>query len=157
PQFCREIAGQILAADSRGGVLATASRRTGEKNARVLAEMFSAARCFFYHGADAAENPYSDILAVADRFLITGDSVNMLSEACAAGKPVQIIAPPQKSARAAAKFRRFHEELIARNLARIWRGTFEEWTPPGLNETARAAEFIWRRYCAVRRGRGVSL
>lgn len=150
PAVCREFAAQILAADASGGVLATASRRTGEENARALAEEFSGGRCFFYSGADGAENPYADILAAADRFAVTCDSVNLLSEACAAGKPVQIIDLPQKSARAAAKFRRFHGDLISRGLARRWRGAFEEWTPPGLDETARAAEFVWKRYCAAR-------
>ena len=151
-QFCREFAESILAADLSGGVLATASRRTGAEQRRVFAEVFSGGRCFFYDGA-GADNPYLDILAAADRFVITGDSVNMLSEVCAAKKPAQIAELPQKSARAAAKFHNFHGALITRGLARRWCGKFEEWTPPGLDETARAAEFVWARYCAARRVR----
>jgi uncharacterized protein len=35
-------------------------------------------------------NPYFGMLAIADRFVVTGDSIAMLSEACATGRPVQI-------------------------------------------------------------------
>lgn len=147
PQVCAEIAEAVLRADPTGGVLVTGSRRTGADNQRALALAFGDARCFFYGGA-GEDNPYWDILAAADRILVTGDSVNMLSEACAIAKPTQIIRLPQKSARAAKKFCRFHDALIARDVARYWDGNFESWTPPGLDETARAAEFVWARYCA---------
>ncbi len=150
PQFCRALAEGILAADSSGGVLATASRRTGAENIRELSAAFGGGGCFFYAGG-GAENPYPDILSAADRFVVSGDSANMLSEASAAGKPVHIAAPPEKSPRRAEKFRRFHDALVARGTARYWRGAFEDWTPTPLRETARAAEFIWTRYCAARR------
>ena len=39
---------------------------------------------------NAAANPYFGILATADRLVVTGDSIAMLSEACATGRPVQI-------------------------------------------------------------------
>ncbi|MEJ2027957.1 MAG: ELM1/GtrOC1 family putative glycosyltransferase, partial [Limibacillus sp.] len=38
----------------------------------------------------SAENPYRGLLGLADRFVVTGDSIAMLSEACATGRPVQI-------------------------------------------------------------------
>jgi len=149
PQFCRELAAAALRADPAGGILATASRRTGPEARRALADSFSGDRCFFYDG-EGDENPYLDILAAADRLLATSDSVNMLSEACAAAKPVYIAELPLKNefGRAAKKFRRFGDELVARNLARRWEGEFAEWRPPGLNETARAATFIWNAYRA---------
>ena len=149
PQVCKQIAAQVLRAAPTGGVLATASRRTGTDNQRALAEAFGSENCFFYGGDDGdTDNPYWDILAAADRILVTGDSVNMLSEACTAARPTHIIRLPQKSARAAGKFHRFHDALISRGVARYWDGRFESWTPPGLNETKRAAEFVWARYCA---------
>lgn len=148
PQFCRELTESVRRADPSGGVLATVSRRTGDENTRMMAASFAGGDDFFHDGN--GENPYTDILAAADRFVVSGDSVNMLSEACATAKPVWIAALPQKSARAAGKFRRFHDALVARHLARRWAGAFAEWTPPGLDETARAADFVWRRYCQLR-------
>jgi hypothetical protein len=42
----------------------------------------------FWGGPQDGENPYAGILAWSDRILVTPDSVNMISEACATGKPV---------------------------------------------------------------------
>ena len=39
---------------------------------------------------DAGENPYFGMLALADAFVVTADSMSMLTEACATGKPVHI-------------------------------------------------------------------
>lgn len=147
PQVCAEIATEVLRVDQVGSFLVTASRRTGIDNKSVLALAFSGVRCFFYDGEEE-DNPYWDILSAADRILVTGDSVNMLSEACTTAKPTQIIRLPQKSARAAKKFNRFHDALIARGVARYWDGKFMDWVSLGLDETARAAEFVWARYCA---------
>src|SRR5262249_35990424 len=36
------------------------------------------------------DNPYLGYLALADRFIVTGDSLSMMTEACAAAKPVEI-------------------------------------------------------------------
>ena len=149
PQVCMQMAAEILRAAPTGGVLATASRRTGADNQRALAAAFGGDNCFFYDG-DGADNPYWDILAASERILVTGDSVNMLSEACTVAKPTHIIRLPQKSARAARKFYRFYDSLIARGVARYWDGDFASWVSPGLDETARAAKFVWARYCAQR-------
>ena len=44
---------------------------------------------YFYRWSGAnADNPYMGMLAWADRLIVTGDSIAMLSEACATGKPV---------------------------------------------------------------------
>jgi hypothetical protein len=46
---------------------------------------------YFYRWRPAdTVNPYLGILAWADRLIVTGDSIAMLSEACATGKPVQM-------------------------------------------------------------------
>jgi hypothetical protein len=44
--------------------------------------------------AQPADNPYRAILAVADRFVVTADSVSMLADACATGKPVTLFDLP---------------------------------------------------------------
>ena len=130
--------------ESGGTILATASRRTGAENIRILGDGFL--------WEDGGENPYLDILATADILAVTGDSVNMLSEACSSGRPVVIfppvLQPGWRSQQAAVKFRNFHAELESRGLARMLpaaggslRG-WETWESPGLDETARAAEWL---------------
>lgn len=45
--------------------------------------------------ADDPDNPYLGYLALADRFIVTGDSASMLAEAWATGKPVTIVPMPE--------------------------------------------------------------
>jgi hypothetical protein len=40
------------------------------------------------------DNPYPALLALADQFIVTGDSASMLAEAAGTGKPVAVFAPP---------------------------------------------------------------
>jgi len=42
------------------------------------------------------KNPYRSFLALADRFIVTGDSASMLAEACATGHPVSIYPVPRR-------------------------------------------------------------
>jgi mitochondrial fission protein ELM1 len=44
-----------------------------------------------------SDNPYLGILAVADRLVVTSDSVSMISEALAAGHPVEVFGAPQNA------------------------------------------------------------
>ena len=43
---------------------------------------------------DSSENPYLALLALADRFIVTGDSVSMMIEVARLGKPLKIFALP---------------------------------------------------------------
>ena len=45
----------------------------------------------------APDNPYWGYLALADAFVVTGDSISMLAEACATGKPVFVFDPGRAS------------------------------------------------------------
>jgi uncharacterized protein len=54
------------------------------------------------------DNPYPAFLAHADRFIVTADSVNMISEAAATGKPILIFRPEGNSK----KFDRFHANMM---------------------------------------------
>ncbi len=90
--------------------------------------------------APAASNPYPGFLALADTLLVTADSVNLASEACATGKPVYVFEPE----RAQGKLQRFHAALAARGHARdsariADRGSSDDW-PPALREVAVVAE-----------------
>jgi mitochondrial fission protein ELM1 len=90
-----------------GSVLVTTSRRTPPAwRERVRGAFRNGCTCFWGGAADGA-NPYAAYLALADRIVVTADSVNMLSEACAVGVPVFTRLPAGAPARLAA----FHREL----------------------------------------------
>lgn len=44
----------------------------------------------------AGDNPYQALLRVADRFVVTGDSLAMLGDALASGKPVELFGLPKR-------------------------------------------------------------
>lgn len=76
----------VRAAAQGGSVLATTSRRTPPAFAASLRDQLAAFPGAFWNGD--ATNPYPGLLGWADRIVVTPDSVNMLSEACATGVPV---------------------------------------------------------------------
>ena len=67
----------------------TPSRRTPETIRALLAETFSADSRVFLWDLEG-DNPYRAILALADRLIVTSDSVSMVSEALSAPHPVEI-------------------------------------------------------------------
>lgn len=90
-------AGKRLALRARrlageGTVLATTSSRTPAAVTRALTEGL-APRDRIWQWQAGADNPYFSILAWADALLVTGDSIAMVSEAIATGRPVRIFDP----------------------------------------------------------------
>ncbi|CAL5419643.1 unnamed protein product [Camellia sinensis] len=80
-------------------------------------------------------------LAWADAFIITADSVSMLSEACSTGKPVYVIG----AGRCTWKFVEFHKSLQERGVVRPFTGKediSERWSYPPLNDTAEASFWV---------------
>ncbi|HEX7368972.1 MAG TPA: mitochondrial fission ELM1 family protein [Rhodanobacteraceae bacterium] len=100
----------IRAVVQGGSVLATISRRTPAAFAATLREALSNVPGIFWSGAGT--NPYPGILGWADLIVVTPDSVNMLSEACAVGVPVHTTAV----ATLPEKISRFHAALRERGL-----------------------------------------
>jgi mitochondrial fission protein ELM1 len=90
-----DIAGFVTKLDAlaRSGVslMGSRSRRTPEPLARALAELFARHGGWWWDGAGA--NPYVDLLAHADAIVATADSVNMIGEATATGRPVLVFEP----------------------------------------------------------------
>jgi len=79
-----------LAREHGGSLLVSTSARTSEVAVDALQANIDAPN-YFYRWQDAGTaNPYLGILAWADRLIVTGDSIAMLSEACATGKLVQM-------------------------------------------------------------------
>jgi hypothetical protein len=79
-----------LARAQGGSLLVSTSSRTSAAAVAAL-EAAITAPVYFYRWQGAGEaNPYMGILAWADRLIVTADSIAMLSEACATGKPVKM-------------------------------------------------------------------
>lgn len=105
------------ARDAGGALLVTTSRRTGRDNESLIADLLENANVPFHlHGWNSTEdNPYFGFLALADILIVTGDSVSMCCEACAAPGGVYIYAP---DGIAAPRHRRLHQNLFDRGYAR---------------------------------------
>jgi mitochondrial fission protein ELM1 len=68
----------------------TPSRRTPEAT-KVLIANALAAENFGRMWDGGSENPYFGILALADRLIVTGESISMISEALVTGRPVHVL------------------------------------------------------------------
>jgi len=82
-----------LALAAGGSVLMLASRRTSAAAVQALRAGLAAPHQFHaFTGADA--DLHAGIIGLADVLLVTADSASLLSEACAAGRPVRLFRAP---------------------------------------------------------------
>ena len=150
-----------LARAEGGSLLVSTSRRTLPEAARALSDALTV-RAHVHHWAPGGgPNPYLAYLALADAFIVTGDSASMLTQACSTGKRVWIAElPEQRSFRSQAKnflrhsvlaaapgltkrgwirnprdLHRLHAELIAANRALPLGRPFAAPPPPPSDET----------------------
>ncbi len=99
----------LLARHARegGSLLVLASRRTPSAMMTALRKALAGVPGLIWSGRDDGRNPYHGVLGWADRLVVTPDSVNMLSEACAVGCAVHtLVAAPLPP-----KLQRFHASL----------------------------------------------
>lgn len=89
PVAARRLAQRARALAGEGTVLATTSSRTPSAASDSLAAHLGPDDQLWRWAPDAP-NPYFGILAWADALLVTGDSIAMVSEAIATGRPVRI-------------------------------------------------------------------
>ena len=136
PKDMRAFAGALRDLAKNAGVspLVTPSRRTGD--IAILRATLADVPAFVWDGAGA--NPYFGILGLADHLIVTSDSVNMISEACATGRPVRIYNLPGGSG----KTRRFQRLLRERNLTRDFEGHLESFTAPRIDEMSTVVDAI---------------
>jgi hypothetical protein len=78
------------AARRGGSLLITTSARTRADAIEALKAQLRTPHFLHRWQAGAPENPYRGFLALADEIVVTGDSISMLAEATATGKPVSI-------------------------------------------------------------------
>ncbi|KAI3747162.1 hypothetical protein L6452_09610 [Arctium lappa] len=123
-----------------GSVRISFSRRTPKQVSEIVAREFrNHPKVYIWDGEDP--NPHMGHLAWADAFVITADSVSMLSEACSTGKPVYVIG----AERCTWKFAHFQKCLQERGMVRPFTGNeniSETWVYPPLRDTVEAAEHV---------------
>lgn len=92
---------RAMAQESGGEIYVSTSRRTSPAASEALLSAIGDV-CTHSHvwsaGEDKGDNPYMGYLALADAFVVTGESASMLAEACTTGKPVAIFPLPKRSA-----------------------------------------------------------
>jgi len=128
------LADQIAACLRAGGgsVVLTPSRRTGAAGVALLRERLAGLPAAIWDMT--GDNPYYAYLALADAFVVTADSVSMISEAAATGKPVHIA----ELTGGDRKFARFHRAMREAGITRPFAGRIERWDYAPLDDTARA-------------------
>ncbi|XP_042471554.1 mitochondrial fission protein ELM1-like [Zingiber officinale] len=122
---------------SCGSVIVSFSRRTPMKVFDIVKrDLGGHPKIYIWDGEDP--NLHMGQLAWADAFVITTDSISMLSEACSTGKPIYVIG----SEHCKWKFSAFHKTLRERGAVRPFTG-FEDmsntWSYPPLNDAAEVA------------------
>ncbi|XP_054811293.1 mitochondrial fission protein ELM1 [Prosopis cineraria] len=125
---------------SCGSVRISFSERTPQKLSNIIVkELGNNPKVYIWDGQEP--NPRMGHLAWADAFVITADSVSLISEACSTGKPVYVMG----AERCRWKFTEFHKSLREKGVARPFTGSEdmkESWSYPPLNDTADAAKRV---------------
>jgi mitochondrial fission protein ELM1 len=95
-----------------GSLLVTTSRRTSAAVAEAIAELMPPSG-FFHRWADnGGSNPYLALLGLADRFVVTGDSISMLVEVARQGKPLAIYSLPSRMTSARRRVQRVLQAVL---------------------------------------------
>ncbi len=84
-------------AADRGFLYISTSRRTPPAVVEVLEKNLPANSRLYRWSPDNADNPYLALLGLAERFIVTGDSVSMMVEVARMGKPLAIYALPYQN------------------------------------------------------------
>lgn len=130
-----------------GGTLVISnSRRTPPDAQSALLEALNGLNYRFFDWQTMENNFYPAMLAHADLFIVTGDSLSMCSEAAFTGKPLLI-----DLSREATEC--FHREIIGRLIdygaAKLLSDTFEPWLYEPIDPTGIVAEEIRNRFGGI--------
>jgi uncharacterized protein len=140
PKHAAELGKKLaeLVRDSGGSLLVTPSRRTPPEALAAFARAIAGVPATIWGGS--GENPYFGFLALADAIVVTGDSVNMVTEAAGTGKPVFV----QPLRGGSPKLARFHRLMQERGATRPFAGHLESWTYAPVNDTELVAAAVRR-------------
>lgn len=117
-------------------LMISCSRRTPSALQTALRDLSGDDGVFLWDGT--GDNPYLKMLAHADAMIVTADSVNMVGEATAIGKPVHVFHPRGGHH----KITRFLDGLADAGLVTNFTGHLETGSRPSLNSTPVIAEAI---------------
>lgn len=110
-------------AQQGGSLMVLASPRTPPACLQAMRPLLHGPHALYAWGEP--DNPYPALRGLADRFVVTDDSVQMVSELLISGRPVQVFPLPERP------------DLLVR-LVRVWRDTAQRYR--GLR-----AAFLWAR------------
>lgn len=126
PDFAERLIAQVLAACERADAqcLVTTSRRTSPEVERLLSERLGRHPCcrfLLIASRDPIDGTMEGMLGWADVAVVTGESISMVSEACASGRRVVVVEPPLRETmrRAPTKHQRFLRELAREDYLQI--------------------------------------
>ena len=121
--------------------LVTCSRRTPPVLVAQLRRRFAAWPGLFWSGPEDGANPYAGLLGWADRIVVTPDSANLLTEACATGVPVLVHEP----SRVRGKMAGLLQALLASGRVRPLQVRFQAVSAPPLRELPDVAAAVRQR------------
>jgi uncharacterized protein len=132
------LGGMLRQAARDHGLMVSTSRRTSPAAAAIVSTYLAETDAYIWDGG--GDNPYLGMLAWADAFVVTADSVNMICEAAGTGKPVHVFPLPGGRR----KSHLFQQSLAQRGITRPFWGQIEQWSYTPLDEAGRAVERIGR-------------
>jgi mitochondrial fission protein ELM1 len=118
----------------------TPSRRTGAIVKQAIAQAL-ATDAFGTMWNEKGENPYVGILGLAERLIVTGESISMISEALATGRPVHVLPLEGHAQRQEA----FLERMVQERRISLIEGDDLDWSfagSPPINSTIEIAERV---------------
>jgi mitochondrial fission protein ELM1 len=137
-------------AEAGAGLMVTASRRTPSALREALITLTSRNGGFFWDGT--GENPYVDLLALADFIVATADSFNMIGEAAATGRPILVFEPSGGHP----KLDVYMSGLKSHGVVHPFEGRLEGQPYEPLNSTTKVAKAIAEGFGRHRRTLGLS-
>lgn len=134
-----EFADHLKKIPSHFSVLVTPSRRTPDLLLEAVRSAISSHQNWIWDGE--GENPYLQMLAIADQFIVTGDSHNMVSECLTSGSPVYVFRPPNLQP----KLHSFLDALEQQNAIADLRHGLTPFSPNQLDVTGEIVSEIQKR------------
>jgi len=110
-RVARELIVKASAAAAGGCLYVTTSRRTPPQVVKAIQDALPVGAQFHRWEKGGKDNPYHALLGLADRFIVTGDSISMMVEVARLGKPLAIFSLPTQRGLIAAL-----RNLLARRL-----------------------------------------
>jgi hypothetical protein len=102
---------RVIARDG-GSLLVTTSRRTKLEVAAAIEALMPEQGFFYRWSPDSQGNPYRGMLGLADRFIVTGESISMLVEVIRQQKPLAIYPLPIRIKSVSLRFRSVMQNLL---------------------------------------------